>query len=86
MWLVHKRDLSQAKQCVRKVGLDDDDRISIYKIFPNDTDDISYKYEVLDLFMTLLKCLPDLDNSEQLLKLLTENDVLESETSKETKL
>ena len=85
MWLVHKRDLSQTKQCVRKVGLHDD-RISIYKIFPNDTDDISNKYEVLDLFMTLLKCLPDLDNSEQLLKLLTANDVLESETSKETKL
>ena len=48
--------------------------MSIYKCFPSEGEDISQKYQVLNLFMTLLKRMPDLHNSVELLTLLIVKD------------
>ena len=50
------------------------DKVSVYTLFPNDTDDISIKFEILNLMMNLLKGLPDMEETSDLLTLLTASD------------
>lgn len=45
-------------------------RVSIYRLFPGDSDDISQKYQLLTLFMSLLKKMPDVQDSFGFLSLL----------------
>lgn len=60
-------------------------RVSIYKLFPNDTEDISSKFEVLKLYMALLKGVPDMDDPSNLQVLLSAKDTvdLEDDTRRE---
>jgi hypothetical protein len=48
--------------------------VSIYKLFPGDSEDISQKYEILTLFMNLLKKMPDISDSTDFLSLLIVKD------------
>lgn len=48
--------------------------MSIYRLFPGDTDDISQKYQLLNLFMSLLKKMPDVQDSYDFLSLLIVKD------------
>jgi hypothetical protein len=48
--------------------------VSIYKLFPGSNEDIGQKFNLLSLFMTLLKKLPDISDSMSFLELLVVRD------------